>query len=129
MEPFQKPRRTQIGNKYDHATFNILRYHSVLIVRSHHGNRNIADARQPDDWTIMRFIKQAEFGRFEMFNLKKDPAETTNHTNAETERFTELRERMIQLHTEIRAEGPEYELKSKKKSKGSNKPKTNSPQN
>lgn len=77
---------------------------------------DIADARQPNDWTIMQFIKQAELARFEMFNLADDPSETTNLAAAQPERFESLQRRMIKLHAEIRAEGPEYRLgKSKKK--------------
>ena len=78
---------------------------------------NISDARQPSDWTIMRFIKEAELGRFEMFDLAKDPSETTNLASVDPERFKQLRKRMIELHDEIRAEGPEYELNLGKKSK------------
>ena len=90
---------------------------------------NIADARQPDGWTIMRFIKRAELGRFEMFNLANDPSETTNLATEEFERFKRLRKRMIDLHAEIRAEGPEYELKSSKKSnsKGKKRSSKNAP--
>jgi len=75
----------------------------------------IADARQPKDWTIMQFIKQAELGRFEMFNLTEDPSEVTNLATVQPERFERLRKRMINLHAEIRAEGPEYELGKTKK--------------
>jgi hypothetical protein len=76
----------------------------------------IADARQPDGWTIMQFIKQAELGRFEMFNLTEDPSETTNLAIKQPDRFERLKNRMISLHAEIRAEGPEYQLgKTKKK--------------
>lgn len=74
------------------------------------------DARKPDGWTIMQFIKQAELERFEMFKLTDDPAETTNLATVEPERFERLKKRMINLHAEIRSEGPEYELgKTKKK--------------
>jgi arylsulfatase A len=71
---------------------------------------NIADARQPSGWTIMEFIRKAELGRFEMFNLRSDPSETSNVATAEPQRFEQLRKRMIALHAEIRGEGPEYEL-------------------
>lgn len=75
-----------------------------------------ADAQQPRDWTIMEFIKRAELGHFEMFNLVRDPSETTNLVLSEPEKFDSLKARMIELHAEIRAEGPEYELgKTRKK--------------
>ena len=69
---------------------------------------------QPTGWTIMEFIKQAELDRFEMFNLANDASETTNLVKTEPKRFEQLRDRMIELHAEIRAEGPEYELGQKK---------------
>ena len=75
----------------------------------------IADARQPNGWTIMQFIKEANLGRFEMFNVTEDPSETTNLTAAQPERFERLKKRMIDLHADIRAEGPEYQLSKTKK--------------
>lgn len=69
-----------------------------------------ADARPPEGWTIMEFIKKADLDRFEMFNLKEDPSETTNLVTTEPLRFEQLRRQMVELHAEIRAEGPEYEL-------------------
>jgi len=71
---------------------------------------NIADARQPPDWSIMQFIKQADLGRFELFNLSDDPAESVNLAATQPERLERLKKRMIALHAEIRAEGPEYQL-------------------
>ena len=80
---------------------------------------NVADAKQPEQWTIMEFIKKAELARFEMFNLKNDPAEASNLVSAEPERFERLRDKMIGLHAEIRAEGPEYQLRpARKKNSG-----------
>jgi arylsulfatase A len=76
---------------------------------------NINDARQPSDWTIMQFIKNANLGRFEMFNLAEDGSETTNLVTADRDRFESMRSKMIDLHAEIRAEGPHYELGAKKK--------------
>ncbi len=70
----------------------------------------VADARKPADWTIMEFIKRAELGRFEMFNVAKDGSETTDLAAVEPRRFESTKKKMIALHAEIRAEGPEYEL-------------------
>ena len=75
---------------------------------------NIADAKQPEDWSIMQFIKQADLGRFELFNLTEDPTESINLAAKQPERLERLKKRMIELHAEIRAEGPEYELGTKK---------------
>ncbi|HIF31787.1 MAG TPA: hypothetical protein EYQ75_09000 [Planctomycetaceae bacterium] len=76
----------------------------------------VTDARQPTDWTIMEFIKRAELGRFEMFNVAVDGSETTDLTEVETRRFEAMKKKMVALHAEIRDEGPEYELGRKKKS-------------
>lgn len=74
----------------------------------------IADARQPAGWTIMEFIKRAELGRFEMFNIDRDESESKNLALAEPERFAFMKQKMVALHAEIRAEGPIYELGKKK---------------
>ncbi|MEO2014298.1 MAG: sulfatase-like hydrolase/transferase [Fuerstiella sp.] len=74
----------------------------------------VADARQPADWTIMEFIKRAELGRFEMFNVAQDGSETINLADVEPRRFETTKKKMVALHAEIRAEGPVYELGRKK---------------
>ena len=71
---------------------------------------DISDAAVPEGWSIMEFIKKAELDRFEMYDLGRDPSEAKNVAQAQPERFAALRQRMIQLHAEIRAEGPVYEL-------------------
>ncbi len=76
---------------------------------------DIRDAVQPDDWTVMEFIKKADLGRFEMFDLAKDPSETTSLAEVEKETFERLKQKMIKLHAEIRAEGPSYSLSRKPK--------------
>lgn len=75
----------------------------------------ISDAKQPAGWSIMEFIKQGELDRFEMFDLKNDPGETRDLASEHPERFEQLREQMIALHAEIRAEGPSYQLGPKQK--------------
>jgi hypothetical protein len=50
-----------------------------------------------------------------MFDLSKDPSETTNLATTQTVRFPRLRNRMIELHAEIRDEGPEYQLRKTKR--------------
>ena len=46
----------------------------------------------------------------------EDPAETANLAETDPDRFERLKIRMINLHSEIRGEGPEYKLgKTKKK--------------
>ena len=62
----------------------------------------------------MEFIKRAELGRFEMFNVAKDGSESTDLAEVETVRFEAMKKQMVALHAEIRAEGPVYELARKK---------------
>jgi len=82
---------------------------AAMVPQEHPGA--IADAKQPAGWTIMEFIKKAELGGFQMYNLKQDPGEKQNLVHTDPERFKALRDRMVALHAEIRAEGPEYELR------------------
>ena len=75
----------------------------------------ISDARQPAGWSIMRFIKEAELANFTMYDLRADPSERNDLASKESERFEEMKRRMIELHREIRAEGPVYDLSPRKK--------------
>jgi len=86
---------------------------ATMLPQAHPGM--IADAKQPEGWTIMEFIKRADLGRFEMFHLIDDESETTDLSDQERERFESMKTRMIALHQEIRAEGPVYQLGSKKR--------------
>ena len=76
---------------------------------------SISDAKQPEDWSIMQFIKQAKLARFEMFNLSNDPSETTDLAQLEPIRFNQLKSRMIRLYEEIQAEGPWVDMQFKKR--------------
>ena len=49
-----------------------------------------------------------------LYDLKADLSETTNLADVEPRRFETTKKKMIALHAEIRAEGPEYELGRKK---------------
>lgn len=75
----------------------------------------VNDAAPPEGMPIMDFIKEAELGNFTMYNLKEDPNETTELSQVQPEKLDELKEQMIQLHAEIRAEGPVYGLDRSKK--------------
>ena len=79
-----------------------------------------SDAKPPAGTSIMEFIKTAELGRFEMYNLLQDPSESENLVEKESGRFESMKRKMVELHKEIRAEGPVYELGrgGKKKSRG-----------
>lgn len=75
---------------------------------------SIQDAKPPAGVSLMDFIKQSELGNFTLYNLRKDPSETTELSAREPEKLSLLRQQMIELHAEIRAEGPYYELGGKK---------------
>jgi len=74
------------------------------------GRITVNDASPPKGMGIMDFIKMAELGNFTLYNLKKDPNETTDLSKSETAKLEELKNAMIRLHHEIRAEGPSYQL-------------------
>ena len=76
----------------------------------------VNDAAPPPGVPIMNFIKESELGNFSMFNLKQDPNEVRDLSQMEPEKLERLKKTMIELHEEIRAEGPVYDLgKGKKK--------------
>ena len=72
------------------------------------------DAKRPEGWSILQFIKQAKLARFEMFNLANDPSETINLAKSEPKRFKQLKAGMIKLYEEIQAEGPEVEMQPRR---------------
>ena len=78
-------------------------------------NVSIKDSAPPKGVSVMDFIKQSELGNFSLYDLKSDPAETTDLAKSNGGMFDQLREKMIRLHAEIRAEGPRYDLRSRKK--------------
>ncbi len=84
---------------------------ATMIPQADPGNDN--DAQVPKNWSIMQFIKQAELARFEMFDRQNDPSETTDLATSQPERFEKLKKTMIDLHAEIRLEGPTYDLKKR----------------
>lgn len=76
---------------------------------------NINDAVQPEGWSILKFVKEAELSRFALYNLQKDPAEKHNLSETQPKRFQQLKERMISLYEEIQAEGPPIEMYRKQR--------------
>ncbi|MGB0582808.1 MAG: sulfatase family protein, partial [Limisphaerales bacterium] len=76
---------------------------------------SIRDTRTPPGVSIMDFIKKSGLGNFTLYNLKNDPSETTELSITEPELYSSMRQRFIELHAEICAEGPYYELQSRKK--------------
>ena len=76
---------------------------------------NISDAVQPEGWSILQFVKQAELSRFTLYDVKNDPGEKTDLAATEPKRLERLKTRMIALYEEIQAEGPEIEMYRKQK--------------
>lgn len=72
-----------------------------------------ADTKQPEDWSIMEFIRKADLSRFALYNLKEDPSETKDLARIEPERLQELKRKMIAQHAEIRVEGPHVDMVSR----------------
>ena len=78
----------------------------------------VNDAAPPEGMPIMDFIKKADLGNFSLYNLREDPSEKNNLADKYPEKLAELKKIMIELHSEIRAEGPVYDMgKGKKKKK------------
>ena len=57
------------------------------------------------DWKI---IGSDDLASFELYNIAKDPQETTNLTESEPERFVELKQRLIDHDALVLAEGPDW---------------------
>lgn len=76
---------------------------------------SIKDTRPPQGVAIMDFIRKSRLGNFTLYNLRTDPSETTDLAPSQRERFESMRRRMVQLHSEIREDGPLYNLNPRKK--------------
>jgi len=75
----------------------------------------INDSSPPAGKSIMDFIKKSDIGNFSLYNLEDDPNETKDLAKSNPEQLEELKKIMIQLHQEIKTEGPVYNLSRKKK--------------
>jgi hypothetical protein len=69
------------------------------------------------DWKI---LANEPLTKLELYNLKNDPQETTELSAAEPAKFAEMKSALVQLNTELEAEGPNWwktyeESTSKKK--------------
>jgi arylsulfatase A len=56
----------------------------------------------------MDFLKRAKLRQFELFNLRQDLGQTTDLSKSQPERLLAMKQRMIQLHREVVAEGPRW---------------------
>ena len=79
---------------------------------------DISDTRAPEGMATMDFIKQSELGEFTLYDLATDPGETTEVSDRDPEATTAMRKRMVELHAEIREEGPIYDLGGRKSKAG-----------
>lgn len=66
---------------------------------------NMKIAMRVDDWKILANETLTEF---ELYNLKDDPKETTDLKDKESQRFHELKGRLIDHNKAIDAEGPDW---------------------
>ena len=78
---------------------------------------DINDSAPPKGQSIMDFIKKSSIGNFSLYDLNDDPNETVDLAKSHPEKLAELKKIMIQLHLEIKSEGPVYKLSNKKKKK------------
>jgi len=66
---------------------------------------NAKFAMRVDDWKI---LANAELTEFELYNLQDDPKETTDLKDKESQRFHELKGRLLETNAKIEAEGPDW---------------------
>ena len=62
-------------------------------------------AMRDGDWKI---LADNEMTTFALYNLRKDVGEKHNLVDSETQRFAQMKKKLIKLHTEIDAEGPKW---------------------
>ena len=62
-------------------------------------------AMREGDWKI---LASQDLTKFELYNLKDDPKETTDLKEKETERFATMRKDLEKLNAEIEKEGPDW---------------------
>jgi arylsulfatase A len=73
------------------------RYHAAP------GDRKIA--MRQGDWKI---VSDVGLSKFELYNLKDDPRETTDLAGKEKDRLEAMKKTLIQLNAEIEKEGPDW---------------------
>ena len=62
------------------------------------------------DRSVIEHIKSAKVVKFELYNLRKDPAEATDLSALEPAVFERMKQAFLKLHKEVLAEGPKWEL-------------------
>jgi len=66
---------------------------------------NAKMAMRTDSWKI---LANSDLTQFELYDLKKDPKETTDLKETEPARFAVMRQRLIEHNAAINAEGPDW---------------------
>ena len=76
------------------------------------GDWKILGANEPlrADRKVMDHVKGARLVRFELYKISEDAAETNDLSREEPEVFARLKKRFLELHREILAEGPRWDL-------------------
>jgi len=60
------------------------------------------------DWKI---LADNQMTKFELYNLRQDPAEKQNLAESEPKRLEAMKKALVKLNAEIDAEGPKWEQK------------------
>ena len=59
---------------------------------------------------VIEHINNAKIARFELYNLKADPTETTNLSTKNPEVYERMKATFLKLHRQILDEGPDWDL-------------------
>ncbi len=65
--------------------------------------------RMVEDWIPL--IKQGGYKDYELYNLAKDPNQTTNIANRFPEKLGELKKKLMEINASVMADGPDWHLK------------------
>jgi hypothetical protein len=76
-----------------------------LYWRNHLAPREFRVGMRIGDWKI---VGSDDLTSFELYNIAKDPQETTNLAASESKRFEELKQRLIEHDASVLAEGPDW---------------------
>lgn len=62
-------------------------------------------AMRKEDWKL---LASEDLKRFELYNLRDDPKETTDLSGRERDRFDQMRKELLALNAQVEAEGPDW---------------------
>src|SRR5690606_2016748 len=84
-----------------------------LYWRTHLAKPSCRVAVRIGDWKI---VANDDLTAFELYNVEKDPKETTDLRESEPEKFTELKKVIVVMDRQVKAEGPDWwKLEQKKR--------------